>query len=96
MVSHLVDFGKQVAGNNDGHIEHARKISDEGANLMNARRIETVGRLVEQKQRRFAHERSSDAKALPHTERVVPDALPSERRIVKTDDFQHLVDLGLG
>ena len=96
MVGHLVDLGEQVARHDDRHIEHTRQLAQEGADLVYARRVEAVGRLVEQEQGRPAHERGGDAEALLHAEREVPDSFAAHGRVVEADDLQHLVDLGLG
>ena len=44
------DFGEQVTGEKDGNRAPPRQIADQPPHLVNARRIEAVGRLVQDQQ----------------------------------------------
>ena len=48
-------------------------VGDERPHVADARRVETVGRLVEDQQLRAAEQRGGDAEALLHAERVAPE-----------------------
>jgi hypothetical protein len=55
------------------------------------RRVETVGRLVENQDLRVTEQRIGDAETLTHAQRVVANATLGLRRR-QADEIEHLVD----
>ena len=68
MVRHLVDFAQQMAGYDDRHAVARGQRADELAHLLNAGRVQPVGRLVQQQKARAAHQRRRDAQTLLHAQ----------------------------
>ena len=54
MKRELLDFGKQMAGEEYGHAAALRQVPNQGSHFMNAGGVESVGRLIEQQQFRIA------------------------------------------
>ncbi len=78
-----------------GH-EHGRavrrEIAQQAADLPDARRIEPVGRLIDDQQRRPAEHRGSQAEPLAHALRVSPDL--AARDLAQPRDAKHPAELG--
>src|SRR6266700_1293891 len=69
LVADLLDLVQQMAGEEDGMAARSQLL-DQLANLDGARRVETVGRLVEEDDLRRVEQRGGNRQALLHTERV--------------------------
>ena len=85
----LLDFGQQVAGQEDGHPALVQA-DHELPQIANPARIQAVARLVQDQQPRAAHQRGGQPEALPHAQRVGldrPTAHPGQ-----PDLLQRLVD----
>ena len=72
MVGHLVDLAEQVAGHHHRHAEPAGQGADELPHLLDARRIQAVGGLVQDQQLRPAQQGPGDPQPLLHTQGVAP------------------------
>ncbi|VFA81503.1 Uncharacterised protein [Gordonia paraffinivorans] len=66
-------------------------VPQQGSHPVDARRVEAVGRLVEDEDLRVAQQRGRDTETLPHAEGVVADSSPGFFRC-EADQFEHLVD----
>jgi hypothetical protein len=70
-------------------------LAEQAAHPVDARRVETVGGLVEHEDLRLPQEGVRDAEPLPHAERVVADA-PARLLVGQADEREHLVDAARG
>ncbi|CDN42774.1 hypothetical protein BN871_BX_00060 [Paenibacillus sp. P22] len=91
---HQLDLREQMAGEQDRHSPLAGQAFDQLAHFLDARRIEAVGRLVENEQPRVAEQRSRDAEPLLHPERVAFDGAAGI--LLQPHDRQRLGDSLLG
>ncbi|MPN12435.1 hypothetical protein SDC9_159753 [bioreactor metagenome] len=91
-VRHLLDFAQQVAGHNDRQPVSPGQALDEFANLVDARGVESVGRLVQDQQFRAAEQRHRDPEPLLHPERILLRELL--RCLRQTNRLQRRVDGG--
>src|SRR5215211_2909538 len=66
----LFDFAEQVARKKDCHAKLIGQAPDQIMHLVNARRIETICRLVEDQQFGIVQECEGEAESLTHTERI--------------------------
>ena len=89
LVADLLDFVEQVRGK-----EHGPSLGDKAADhvpeLVDAGRIEPVGRLVEDQELRVGKQAACDAEPLAHTERVTLHAFV--RPLGETGAFERAVD----
>ena len=69
-----VDLVQQMGGDHDGDAVGC-EIAQESTGLLDARRVEAVGGLVEDEQGGTAHQRHGDAQALLHSQGVLADPL---------------------
>ena len=93
MVGHLVDLAEQVAGHHHRHAEPAGQGADELPHLLDARRIQAVGGLVQDQQPGEAQQGGGQAQPLLHAQGVV--GRPLALLAVQPDDAQHLPDVPL-
>ncbi len=68
--------------------------ADQPAHLVDALRVEAVGRLVEDQQRRVAEQRGGDAEALLHAQRV--GAVAVVAALAEADDVEQRRDAASG
>ena len=91
MVRHLVDLTEQVAGYHHCHAEPLRQFTDQLPHLLDARRVQAVGWLVQNEQFGIAQQGRSQTQPLLHAQGVVGHFLSP--LTIKPDDLQHLPDV---
>src|SRR6185437_1972707 len=78
-VAGLLDLGKEMGGDEDGPPLLLDHRADHLPELLDAARVEAVGRLVEDQQLRVGQQAPRDAQALAHAHRVLRDAVVAAR-----------------
>ena len=90
VVGHHLDLVQEVGGEQDGAAA-VGVVPQQSTHPADARRVETVGRLVEDQHLRFPDECGGDAEPLAHAQRIVTHP---PRRLLRrqADEVQHLLD----
>ena len=89
-VGHLVDLTEQVAGDHHRHAKPAGQVPDQLPHLLDARRVQAVGGLVQNQQLGIAQQGRGNAQPLLHPQGIVADLFPPLP--LQPDDLQHLPD----
>ncbi|MNI59405.1 hypothetical protein D3C73_1145660 [compost metagenome] len=89
--SDLFDLRQQVAGHQNSHTVLGRQRLYQLPDLPNARRIETVRRLVQNQQAWKSQQSHCQTQALLHPKGILPGGLVLV--IVETDDLQDFIDI---
>ena len=92
VAARLLDLAEQVRGDDD-RAAVARVVLDDLPHLLDLRRVEAVGRLVEQEQVGHAEHRLRDAEPLAHALAVGAD--PTVDRAAEPGDLEDLVEPGV-
>ena len=87
-IRHLLHLAQKVAGDNDGDLAKNRQIFDKFPNFLNAGRVKSIGRFIENQQARIAKQRHCDAKALFHAKGILFDLLVL--LLIKAHSLEHI------
>src|SRR5439155_4704832 len=87
-IAGVLDLREDVTRHEDGS-SLVRQLSHQHPHLMDAGRIETVGRFVEDQQLRILEQRRSQRETLAHAERVLPYEIAGA--VVESDESEHRV-----
>ncbi|GAB4006698.1 hypothetical protein GCM10029992_58230 [Glycomyces albus] len=88
----MLHFGQQVGGDHDGDALIVGEPLEQGPHVVDAGRVQAVGRLVEDQQFGLLEQRLGHREPLPHAQRVALDRLLG--LVAQADLLQDLVDPG--